>query len=420
MAKIRCINIDWLEVYCLEPFSLDAQYFERQGYKVRQRCYGTPMYEQMFTLYYGKEPLIEVRRAPYSRKSQAGIFEDNSVHLRLPNIQCYKHHPVEFLQAFIKRHRYQYVSTTRIDFCLDFNTFDYNRDVPNFIRKYMAGRYFKMNQSRLDAHGVDCWPLREFWSLKWGSQQSALTTKLYDKTLELSQAGHDKPYIWDAWRDAGLDVQRQVYRVEYSIKGAELKRLRKEQIERVEMVDTSTGEIHWNREKFDNLIALDFNNYPTRDACLFTFMALSDKYFDFREATNTSQGKPQRRDRCPRVYLFATSADQQGYKPLRFVTKPQPSRTLLMLAKKLISMAQDPEHYTEKLRNSCREIAAQLIRESRMKEHGVDLPIVQETLKLIQERAPMSDRQFKEFLERYVSKVDNGFYHPQQKINLPF
>lgn len=418
MPKLRCINIDWLEVYVLEPFALDAQYFVRQGYKVRERAYGTPMYQSMFTIYNGKEPLIEVRRDPYSKKSLAGIFDDNSVHLRLPNVQCYKQHPVEFLQAFIKRHHYRYVSTTRIDFCLDFNTFDYNRDVPNFIRKYMAGRYFKMNQSRLTAHGADSWPLREYWSLKWGSQESALTTKLYDKTAELTTPGHDKPYIWDAWRDAGLNTQLPVYRVEFSIKGAELKRLRKEEIERVEMVDTNTGELFNKRMKAERFVMLDFNNYPTRDACLFTFMALADKYFDFREATNTTQGNPQRRDRCPKVALFATSEEQRGYKPMRFVTKPQPGKTLLMLAKKLISMAQDPDHYTREFREDCRTIAAQLIRESRMKEHGVELPIIRKVLQLQQERAPMTDKQFREFIERYVSKTDNGFYHPP--IDCPF
>lgn len=412
MPKVRCINIDWLEVYVVEPFDLDAGYFLRQGYKVRERAYGTPMYEQMFVVLNGKDPLVEVRRVPYSKKSEGGIFEDHSVHLRLPNAQCYRQHPVEFLQAFIKLHKYHYISTTRIDFCLDFNSFDYNRDVATFIRKYMAGRYFKMNQSRLQAHGVDCWPFREYWSLKWGSPESALTTKLYDKTLELTTAGHDKPYIWDAWRDAGLDTQREVYRVEFSIKGAELKRLRKEQIERVEYVDTNTGAISWKRERNERFVVLDFNNYPTRDACLFTFMALADKYFDFREATNTANGNPQRRDRCPKVTLFATSAEQRGYRPDRFVTKPQPNKTLLALTKRLILMAQDTEHYTEDFRDKCFDIAAQLMREYRMKEHGCELPVINKTLELIAERPPMSEKQFKEFIEKYVKYTDNGFYHP--------
>ena len=148
MPKLRCINIDWLEVYVLEPFTLDAQYFVRQGYKVRERAYGTPMYQSnVHDIQREKSHLLKSVGIHTLKKSLAGIFDDNSVHLRLPNVQCYKQHPVEFLQAFIKRHHYHYVSTTRIDFCLDFNTFDYNRDVPNFIRKYMAGRYFKMNQS---------------------------------------------------------------------------------------------------------------------------------------------------------------------------------------------------------------------------------------------------------------------------------
>ena len=412
MPKVRCINLDWVEVYVLEPYSLTAEYFQRQGYKVHVRAYGTPMYEEMFVLYNGKEPLMEVRRSPYSKKSMGGIFDDHSVHLRLPNLQCYKLHPVEFVQAFIKRHRYQYVSTTRLDFCLDFNTFDYNRAVMPFIRKYMAGRYFKMNQSRIAAHGADCWPLREFWSLKWGSENSALTTKLYDKTAELLTGGHDKPYIWDAWKDAGIDTTLPVYRVEFSIKGAELKRMRKDEIERVEMVNTNTGELHWEKQHKDRFIMLDFNKYPTRDACLFTFMALADKYFDFREATLNRNGNPQRRDRCPRISLFAISEEQRGYTPLRFTTKPQPGRTLLLLAKKLISMAQDPEHYTREFRDKCYTIAAQLMREARIKEHGIELPVIQEAIELIQERAPMTKEQFREFMEKVVSKRDNGFYHP--------
>lgn len=420
MPKVRCINIDWLEVYVLEPATLDPQYFESQGYKVRVRAYGTPMYQQMFTVYNGKNALVEVRRDPYSRKSLGGIFDDHSVHLRLPNAQCYQQRPVEFLQAFIKLHHYHYVSTTRIDFCLDFNTFDYGRDVPNFIRNYMAGRYFKMNQSRLTAHGADCWPLREFWSLKWGSPESPLTTKLYDKTAELTTAGHDKPYIWDAWRDAGINTTLPVYRVEFSIKGAEMKRLRKEQIERVEMVDVTTGELHNSFQRAEKFIMLDFNNYPTRDACLFTFMALSDKYFDFREAVNNSRGNPQRRDRCPRVTLFVTTAEQRSYKPIRFVTKPQPGRTLKLLAKKLIEMSMDDEHYREAERKQCSNIAGILMRESRLAEHGVSLPDVREDLKLILERPMMSRQQFDEYMERVGKYIDNGFYHPIPPIDCPF
>ena len=116
--------------------------------------------------------------------------------------------------------------------------------LPNFIRKYMAGRYFKMNQIKTSRHtGQTVGRCVNFGRLKWGSPESAITTKLYDKTLELCTAGHDKPYIWDAWKDSGLDTEKQVYRVEFSIKGSEVKQLYKNDKERVQTVDVNTGEI---------------------------------------------------------------------------------------------------------------------------------------------------------------------------------
>ena len=50
MPKLRCINIDWLEVYCIEPMKLDANYYRALRYRVVQRDYGTPMYAEMFGL----------------------------------------------------------------------------------------------------------------------------------------------------------------------------------------------------------------------------------------------------------------------------------------------------------------------------------------------------------------------------------
>ena len=60
----RCINLDWLEVFCFEigePH--DADFFRRAGFVVDEREYGTRIYNQMFTLM-GDDghPLLEVRR----------------------------------------------------------------------------------------------------------------------------------------------------------------------------------------------------------------------------------------------------------------------------------------------------------------------------------------------------------------------
>ena len=47
---VKCINLDWLEVYCIEPIDMPAQYFQNLGWQVNIREYGTPLYKEMFTL----------------------------------------------------------------------------------------------------------------------------------------------------------------------------------------------------------------------------------------------------------------------------------------------------------------------------------------------------------------------------------
>ena len=102
---IRCINIDWLECYCLEDaigYPHDADYFRNKGWEVREREYGTPMYEQMFTLYdhYG-EPFVEVRRKPKSMNTAKGIFDQFACHVRLVNRACYANDAARNLSDFI-------------------------------------------------------------------------------------------------------------------------------------------------------------------------------------------------------------------------------------------------------------------------------------------------------------------------------
>ena len=388
MPKVRCVNLDWLEVCCHEPtnsrdalsneYARNAEYFEKKGYRVEQRAYGTPMYREMFTVYSGKTALCEVRRNPYSCRSAGGIFPDNICHLRLPNSMLYREHPVEFLSSFIRAHNYEYRNTTRIDFCCDFNTFDNKRDVQMFIRDYMAERYFKMNQKYVHAHGVDSWPFRDYWSMKWGEETSPITTKLYEKSKELAEGNNSKPYILDAWRDAGLSLDLPVYRVEFSVKGSQLK----------QMVQKSTG----------NIMQLHYYEFPSRDAILFTFMALAHRYFDFRKATTTREGNPQRRDRCQRVDLFVPCRDEIGYTPIRFVEKPDPMRTDRMLVKRLFSIMEDDTHYTNTEREMAQQVAACIMQAANYKRKGIEMPDVKLALQQEMQRPRMSPEQYEKYM----------------------
>lgn len=337
----RCINFDWIEVYVLETGEPKTpEYFEANGFsgRVKLRDYGTPQYRQMFTLYNGKFPLIEVRREPYSIRTLGGIFDPRACHLRLSNRSCYLDDPIGFLLAFLARHKYKYMNTTRIDLCLDFNHFDNGDNPSNFLRDYFANRYTKVHQPRFAAHGVDEKAEKEWNSVKWGATTSSISTKLYNKSLELKQVG-DKPYIRQRWEEAGLNPYSDVWRVEFAMK-SEFKSL-----VRLD-VDTDTGELS------NNVLDIDIMTFSNREFVRFTFFALCDYYFDFRYVELNRNGFLKRKYLCKKKILFKVNSSEQSFTPRRLVDKPVGDRTDYMLIKRLKEICSDRLNYTPQERIS--------------------------------------------------------------------
>lgn len=204
----RCINIDWLEVYCLENAQLypcDANYFRRAGYLVRERPYGTRVYTEMFEILNdNNEPIMEVRRNPASGDSSFSGLVPESCHLRMPNWMLYQGNPVAFMMEFMLKHDYIFKRIFRIDICYDFTDFDSGDKPQKFVKRYLKGEYRKINQCFLSAHGEDYWNDCQWNSLSWGSKSSMVSTKLYNKTKELQEAKSEKPYIRTAWMLTGL------------------------------------------------------------------------------------------------------------------------------------------------------------------------------------------------------------------------
>lgn len=326
MAKTRCVNYDWVEVFAMESDHYPARtvsYYESYygSLNVVRREYGTPMYRDMITIYNGKTKLIEVRRDPLSKASEGGIFPDRCCHIRLTNRSCYLPDPIGFLLAFLRTHHLEYVSTKRIDVCLDFNRFDGGDDPATFLRKYHARKYAKFYQREFFDHGRDQWQDAYYNSVKWGSPTSVITTKLYNKTEELARPKCGKPYIVDAWRACGLDVNLPVWRVEFSIR-PDFKNLVKE----------ATGET----------MPVDIMQFRTRGQLLNLFFMLADRYFKFCYVEKRPDGKLQRKDRCRRKMLFRIDAEQCGYKPYdEPTTAAAPDKVLFKMLDKLMELADE-------------------------------------------------------------------------------
>lgn len=331
--NVRCINLDWLEVYALEDLQLfpcDADYFISQGYQVHKREYGTRVYKEMFTLLdWHDEPLLEIRRAPASEIGRdGGIFPPNSCHIRLSNRSCYAADPIGVLREFMTKHNYELVKIFRIDICNDFETFDLG-DVPaRFIERYMKGKYSKINQANLAAHGVDRWDGRVWNSLSWGQPKSMVSTKLYCKSLELAQV-KDKPYIKWAWFNAGLIddpinmtkrsdngtiYKPDIYRVEFSIKSSAKKWF---------VIDRSTG------KKGKIIMPNTLDMYDNGNKLITIFASLAEHYFHFKYYEDG-----QRKDRCRDKVVFKFSPQDTLYKVDRLAShtaKTKPSERLIHL-----------------------------------------------------------------------------------------
>lgn len=307
--KRRCVNLDWLEVHAHEPLVeiRDAAYYRRCGYIVHERDYGTRVYRQMFTIEgTDGENLLEIRRDPASQGLH-GIHEMNECHIRLTNRTCYFEDAAASFERFLEAHGYTDIRISRVDICLDFVKFDKGDDPQAFVRRYFRHKYAKINQGRISSHGDDAWAGQEWNSLSWGSKTSVVTTKLYNKTLELHDVKSDsfaKPYIRQAWAICGLvdDWLRvtkdgelvNVWRVEFSMRSA--------------VKGWVPIEIDGEPKNYQSL-RNTLDCYAGRDRLLVMFASLANHYFRFKKY---KQGK--RKDRCPDKILFDFSGAQITYK----------------------------------------------------------------------------------------------------------
>ena len=311
---MRCVNIDWLEVYVKESQKLwpcNADFFRARGWVVNEREYGTRVYDEMFVLEDNDGvPFMEVRRNPASGASDFTGLDLYSCHLRLTNVACYKGNPVQAMIDFILRYNYEFQRIFRIDICYDFEKFDSGDDPAKFCRRYLAGVYSKINQCKVAAHGADNWSAFDWESISWGSRHSMVSTKIYNKTKELMATGNKKPYIQYAWFLHGLvsdpinltkkNKQGQVYkpdiwRVEFSMKSAARGWL---------IIEDTTRKNHKKRAIEHRLTLFD-----SKDKLWQRFQDLAYHYFRF-----AIYKSGVRKDRCSPKQLFRFDSDRNFMK----------------------------------------------------------------------------------------------------------
>ena len=371
---MRCVNIDWLEVYCEESneeYPCNADYFTRRGYVVREREYGTRVYEEMFyILDRNGNDMFEVRRNPKSGDSSFVGLSPQSTHIRLCNWVCYQSNCVQLLRDFLVRHNYIFHRIYRIDVCYDFERFDSGDKPERVARRIVEKTYLKMNQTKIHAIGDDNWGGYAWETLSWGSLTSMVSTKLYNKTKQLAATGNKKPYILTQWMMAGL-IDNPVTQVKYGKDGSQYK----PDIWRVEFSIKSKADssliledISGKRVK-KKAVPHSLSLFDSQDKLWQRFQDLAYHYFRFKVKTYKKQKRGvagfalgqiesnhdpelQRKDRMPEKVLFHYDQDRE-FMHIQNVPKPsKPYHDGEVLRRRLINYA--ATHPDHKIREACK------------------------------------------------------------------
>ena len=311
---MRCVNIDWLEVYAFEDdtrYPMNADYFREHGYVVYEREYGTRVYSEMFTVEdkHGNR-FVEVRRNPQSGSSEFTGLSEMSCHLRLVNRACYSNTAVRDLAEFMVEHGYIFQRIFRIDVCYDFLKFDSGDDPARFLRRYIENKFSKINQCKVRVIGDDSWASFDWESVSWGAPTSMVSTKMYNKTKELKATGNKKPWIVQAWVtdeliDNPIDPP-DVWRIEFSLRSSA----------RNWIVIEDADAKHLKKRAIPHTLEL----FDGRDRLWDRFEELAHHYFQFRyveyleKVNSNGERSLKRKDVCQEKKLFKFNTDRTFYK----------------------------------------------------------------------------------------------------------
>lgn len=311
---MRCVNIDWLEVYAFEDntrYPMNADYFRNHGYVVHEREYGTRVYSEMFTVEdRDGNRFVEVRRNPQSGASEFTGLSELSCHLRLVNRACYSNTAVRDMAEFMVEHGYIFQRIFRIDVCYDFLKFDSGDDPARFLRRYIENKFSKVNQCKVRVIGDDSWASFDWESVSWGAPTSMVSTKMYNKTKELKATGNKKPWIVQAWVVDELINDPinppDVWRIEFSLRSSA----------RNWIVIEDADAKHLKKRAIPHTLEL----FDGRDRLWDRFEELAHHYFQFRyveyleKVNSDGERSLKRKDVCQEKKLFKFNTDRTFYK----------------------------------------------------------------------------------------------------------
>lgn len=302
------VNVDWLQVYVTDnnPDDLAVIYNPRGLYEfVLQPCSSRHFREIWKVLNSDGDDYAVIQRRPFS-----SILDKSGAIIQLCNRELYKPFMSDNFLHFLRNHGFSYKSLSRLDVCFDSTVLADGLLHADLIKGIMAEKYLKNNQAKVKWHFDSMANIgrpMECNSASFGSKSSPVSSKIYNKTLELSEV-KNKPYIVENWQVNDIDVSQDVWRIEISIKSDAATGVRK-----------STGELF-------KLCPSMLNFQKDVEDVFFSYAA---KYFSFKVNTG---GK--NKTRMPDLRLFPNQR-RTTIRPMRITNERDSTRSDKIFLKKL-------------------------------------------------------------------------------------
>lgn len=217
---LHVISIDWLSLYC--DFS---EYQSREDYVISIMPYSTRQFKVIEEVIKDKEVIATIQRV-----SVSSVIKENTGIVKFNNRILYQKNAIEYVKEFLRRFKIKVLNVSRIDICADFNSFQTYVNPHDFIIDFIVGDILKNGRCEFSLAG-DHNRFNYYNYFRVGKKTSDVVVYMYNKSKEMRDVKF-KHYIYKKWVKNGLDVKKDVWRLEVSISGRGR-----------EYIDKDTGEI---------------------------------------------------------------------------------------------------------------------------------------------------------------------------------
>ena len=263
------ISVDYLKLYLL-----GGKFEDRDNIYFKRNQYSSRHYKFIDTVYFFDQVIGTLEHTPFS-----SVLKSESSLLKIENRFLYSTELNYLLQSFLKTTGARFQNISRLDIAIDFNYFLNEYHPQKLIADYLQGKVERNGRGVFTVMGAEK-NVKDYTYLRFGSRSSDVTVILYNKSLEMQEVKH-KDYIYQKWLQLGLDVSKDIWRLEFSLKS-----------KAKYFVNTSSGEIQ--------TLTLDcvFDNVFLKELAI----GLSKRYFRFVDPKTAT-----RKTRMKDVDLLDTS-----------------------------------------------------------------------------------------------------------------